>query len=40
LSWVEELDTETKDKVENILKETHERFIQHVEEKRGPKLSV
>jgi len=40
LSWLEELDGETKNKVQGVLKETHERFIQHVEEKRGGKLSI
>jgi len=40
LSWTEELNQESRDMVHEVLKDTHERFIQHVEDKRGSKITV
>jgi signal peptide peptidase SppA len=38
LSWSEELNEESRTLVREVLRDTHERFIQHVEEKRGSKI--
>lgn len=40
LSWSGELNEESRGLVREVLKDTHERFIQHVEEKRGSKIVV
>jgi len=40
LSWSEGLNQESRDLVHEVLKDTHERFIQHVEDKRGSKIAV